>query len=185
MNMIVLNLPKASEIIEAKKDYEDEQKQLFEQYKAERREAITEYVKEHLQDWLMEGIKQMQEKHVTYYDYVVCQIPCDVVFKSYQHTRYYYREGNYSRSYADAARDILIEVMDEILNAFTTQQKGIPRYYARLGNTSDCLNERELVYGVQRGDIRYYFNGYNSSGLKDIYEGGHFYIHMAVGITDK
>ena len=153
MDMIVLNLPKASEIIEAKKDYEDEQKQLWEQYKTERRKAITEYVKEHLQDWLMEGIKQMQEKHLTYYDYVVCQIPCDVVFKSYQHTRYHYHEGNLARSYADKARDIVIAVMDEILNAFTTQQKGTPRYYARLRNVSGY--KRELVYGVQRGDTCY------------------------------
>ena len=30
MDMIVLNLPKAAEIIEAKKDYEDKQKQLWE-----------------------------------------------------------------------------------------------------------------------------------------------------------
>ena len=183
MDMIVLNLPKAAEIIEAKKDYEDKQKQLWEQYKAERRKAITEYVKEHLQDWLMEGIKQMQEKHLTYYDYVVCQIPCDVVFKSYQHTRYHYHEGNLAHSYADKARDIVIEVMDEILNAFTTQQKGTPRYYARLRNVSGY--KRELVYGVQRGDTCYHFDGYNSCSFKDIYEGGHFYIHMAIGVTDK
>jgi hypothetical protein len=183
MDMIVLNLPKASEIIEANNDHQDKQKQLWEQYKAERRKAITEYVKEHLQDWLMDGIKQMQEKHLTYYDYVVCQIPCDVVFKSYQHTRYHYSEGNFLYSYADKARDILIEVMDEILDAFTTQQKGTPRYYAHLRNVS-CW-KRELVYGVTKGDKDYSFSGYNSCSLKDVYDGGHFYIHMAVGITDK
>ena len=183
MDMIVLNLPKASEIIEAKKDYEDKQKQLFEQYKAERREAITEYVKEHLQDWLMEGIKQMRERHQNSWDCVVCQIPCDVVFKSYQYTRYNYSEGNCAHAYEWAARSILIEVMDEILDAFTTQQKGTPRYYARLRNVSG--RSRELVYGVAKGDTRYSFSGFNSCELKDVYEGGHFYIHMAVDITDK
>lgn len=183
MDMIVLNLPKAEEVLNVKKEYEDKQKQRWEQYRADRRKDITEYVKEHLQDWLMEGIKQMQERHQDSWDCAVCQIPCDVVFKSYQHTRYHYSEGNHLHSYAREACTILIEVMDEILNAFTTQQKGTPRYYARLRNVSGW--NRELVYGVQRGDTCYHFDGYNSCELKDVYEGGHFYIHMDVGITDK
>lgn len=175
MDMIVLNLPKASEVLNVKKEYEDNQLRRWEEFQANCEARVKEYIKEHLQEWFMICIEQMKKQKRTDTTYDV-PIPCSVIWENIRTYKSSYNHDNMSEGYGYKGRWITFEVLDDILKEFNKQKEsthytskiyGVTKddyhkgvYYIK-GNKSSALGDTKTLH----------FGCYNSYGIEDVFDG--------------
>lgn len=126
MDMIVLNLPKASEVLEVKRDYEDNQLRRWEEFQVNCESRVKEYIKEHLQEWFVTCIEQMKTQKQTYTTYDV-SIPCSVIWENIRTYKSSYSHDNRAEGYGSKGRRITFEVLDDILKEFNKQKESTHR----------------------------------------------------------
>jgi hypothetical protein len=130
MDMIVLNLKKPADVLKKYNDYYGSNIQAFDVYMAERRKDITEYIKEHLQEWMETAIEDMEKKH-TKQGICYCGIPFSVMFENEDYALGACGLGIHGyRYYSDEARSCAGNVFSEILKSFNNAQSGSIRYNA-------------------------------------------------------
>jgi hypothetical protein len=97
---------------------------------AERRKDITEYIKEHLQEWMETAIEDMEKKH-TKQGICYCGIPFSIMFENEDYALDMCDLGKQGhRYYRDETRNCAGMVFDEILESFNHAQSGSTKYNA-------------------------------------------------------
>ena len=178
MDMIVLNLPKAEEVLNVKKEYEDNQLRRWEEFQVNCEARVKEYIKEHLQEWFMTCIEQMKKYKKAYITYDV-PIPCNVIWENIRTYKSGYSHDNRIEGYDYKGRQITFEVLDDILKEFN-KQKESTHYTSKIyGVTKN--NYHEGVYYIRNGALdipqTMYFNRYNQCQIEDVFD-GNFYVRI-------
>ena len=130
MDMIVLNLKKPADVLKKYNDYYADNIQAFDVYMAARRKDITEYIKEHLQEWMETAIEDMENKH-TKQGVCYCGIPFSIMFENKDYALGSCDLGIHGhRCYRNETRDRAGSIFSEILKTFNNAQSGSIRYHA-------------------------------------------------------
>lgn len=162
MDMIVLNLKKPADVLKKYNDYYDSNIQTFDVYMAERRKDITEYIKEHLQEWMETAIEDMERKH-TKQGVCYCGIPFSVLFKKEDYALNTCDLGIHGhRYYREEIRNCAGKIFNEILKAFNNAQSGSIRYNA------DIERSNGVPYVHIKTGNMHYTREYNFDVLVDI-----------------
>lgn len=188
MDMIVLNLPKAEEVLNVKKDYEDNQLRCWEEFQVNCEARVKEYIKEHLQEWFMACIDRMKKQKMTNTVYDV-PIPCNVIWENVRTYKAGYSHDNRIEGYDYKGRQITFEVLDNILKEFNKQKEsthytsniyGVTKYnyhdgvYYIRGNNRSALGDSKTLH----------FGCYNSYKIDDVFD-GNFYIRITFMVTKE
>ena len=188
MDMIVLNLPKAEEVLNVKKEYEDNQLRRWEEFQVNCEARVKEYIKGHLQEWFMACIEQMKKQKMTYTVYDV-PIPCNVIWENIRTYKSGYSHDNRCEGYDYKGRQITFEVLDDILKEFN-KQKESTHYTSNIYGVTKA-NYHEGVYYIQGnkssalGDTKtLHFGCYNSYTIDDVFD-GNFYVRISFRVTKE
>jgi hypothetical protein len=174
MDMIVLNLPKAEEVLNVKKEYEDNQLKRWEEFQVNCKTRVKEYIKGHLQEWFITCIEQMKKRKTTYTTYDV-PIPCSVIWENVRTYKSSYSHDNRGEAYDYKGRQITFEVLDDILKEFN-KQKESTHYVSSIYGAKYSYHEG--VYYIKGnksgtlGDTKtLHFGCYNSYNIEDVFDG--------------
>jgi hypothetical protein len=176
-----LNLPKAEEVLNVKKEYENNQFKRWKEFQVNCRARVTEYIKEHLQEWFMTCIERMKKQKMTGTTYDV-PIPCSVIWETIKTYKSHYIHDHIAAPYAYEGCQITFEVLDNIFKEFN-KQKDSTHYTANIdGVIAD--NYDEGFYYIKSGydsaftvSKTFHFDGYNSCSIEDVFD-GNFYVRI-------
>ena len=162
MDTIVLNLKKPADVLKKHNDYYADNIQAFDVYMAKRRKDITEYIKEHLQEWMEAAIEEMENKH-TKQGVCYCGIPFSVMFENEDYALGMRDLGIHGhRYYRDETRNCAGKIFNEILKSFNNAQSGSIRYNA------DIEYSYSVPYVSIKTDNRYSTSDYSFDVFTDI-----------------
>jgi hypothetical protein len=188
MDMTVLNLPKAEEVLNVKKEYEDNQLKRWEEFKVNCKTRVKGYIEEHLQEWFMICIEKMKKYKKTYTTYNV-PIPCDVIWENIKPDIYSCVHTDKADFYAYQGRQITFEVLNDILVEFNKQKENTHYVSSIYGGIKD--DYREAVYCIRDnyshifgGAKTLYFGRDNSYYIEDIFD-GNFCVRISFSICKE